>query len=272
MLFRTGCCTKACHLQASQQRRSREAVWREEITFAFGTTAMWNHVMWQHPDDYIKLNTEKSSKPHQQAAAGAASGVPAQLPRMPASKREELHKGHARWLTKKKQPFALVEDDEYRAIWRSATHGTYAPPDRTTLRSFILELSKDGQERVRVVNEELRNDHRKPSIAGDIWSTKNHTLSLLGITQYHINAKWEIEELLVAADPFSRERHTSHGRGNNAAHENLPAGYGLPGGYLLWGFQEDERQWKQHAEGLARIRRWLVCGPYCPTQPRIFYG
>lgn len=61
---------------------------------------------------------------------------------------------------------------------------------------------------MRAVNTALRADFRKQSIAGDIWSTKNHSVSLLGITQYHINADWEIEELLVAAEPFAHESHT----------------------------------------------------------------
>lgn len=50
-----------------------------------------------------------------------------------------------------------------------------------------------------------------PSIAGDIWSSKNHSVSLLGITQYHINIDWKIEELLVAVEPFSGESHTGEG-------------------------------------------------------------
>lgn len=58
------------------------------------------------------------------------------------------------------------------------------------------------------MNEALRLQGVKPSIAGDIWSSSNHAISLLGITQYHINASWKIEELLVAAEPFSRESHT----------------------------------------------------------------
>lgn len=161
--------------------------------------------MWHHPDEYVKLNKEKSMK---KGEPGMPSGVPAQLPKIPASLRDELHKLHARWLTKKKRPLSVVEDKEYRDIWRKALNGTYTPPDHTTLRGFILELSNEGQQRVATVNETLRRDHLKPSIAGDIWSSANHSISLLGITQYHINNNWEIEELLVAAEPFSRESHT----------------------------------------------------------------
>lgn len=209
---------KAKHALCTLPSRDKyETVCNEEISHAAGTTSLWNHIMWHHPDDYIKLNKEKASKSGwtSQAAGsgvlgtqGLPSGVPAQLPRMPASKRDELHKAHARWLTKKKRPLTVVEDEEYRDMWRVATNGTYQPPDRTTLRSFVLELSKEGQDRVRQVNEALRQDHRLPSIGGDIWSSKNHSISLLGMTQYHINSNWEIEELLLAADPFSRESHT----------------------------------------------------------------
>mmetsp|Transcript_49545 Transcript_49545/g.123177 ORF Transcript_49545/g.123177 Transcript_49545/m.123177 type:complete len:103 (-) Transcript_49545:81-389(-) len=78
---------------------------------------------------------------------GEIDEVPAQqqLSKMPASLRDELHKAHARWLTKKRRPLTLVEDAEYREIWKKGTHGTYSPPDCTTLRAFILELlSKEG--------------------------------------------------------------------------------------------------------------------------------
>lgn len=82
----------------------------EEISFAGGTTGLWNHCMWHHPDKYIKLSKEKPQK--KGAASGGTGGVPAQLPKMSGAMRHELHKAHARWLTKKKRPLSIVVDPD----------------------------------------------------------------------------------------------------------------------------------------------------------------
>ena len=114
---------------------------------------------------------------------------------------------HARWLVKRKRPLSLPEDPEYREIWARAMNNAYIPPDKTTTRAHVLQLSAEGQARLFDINKHLRDDFRKPGAAGDIWSSGG--VSLLGICHYSITDTWEIDEFILAAAPFSDESHTS---------------------------------------------------------------
>lgn len=112
----------------------------------------------------------------------------------PVARRDELHKAHSLWLVRTKRAFCLTEDKEYRAIWRRALHGAYIPPDRKTVRSHVLMLAKEGLEYVTEINSNLRAEGIQVAISGDIWSDRG--VSLLGICQYHIDAKFKIHELV----------------------------------------------------------------------------
>ena len=46
-------------------------------------------------------------------------------------------------------------------------------------------------------------------MAGDVWSDRG--VSLLGLTEYFMTEDWKIDELVLAASPFSKERHTTGG-------------------------------------------------------------
>ena len=52
--------------------------------------------------------------------------------------------------------------------------------------------------------EKFRGGHQAGD-AGDIWSDRG--VSLLGLCEYYMSATWTIEQLVLAATPFS-ERHT----------------------------------------------------------------
>eukprot|EP00966_Prymnesium_polylepis_P285234 6589028-Prymnesium_polylepis.1 len=151
-------------------------VCREAISTTYGPTNMWNHVEYVHPADFIRLKGPSAPLPKMVATTGIA---------VPESKRDELHKAHARWIVKRKRSFAITEDEEYRDIWRRAMNGAYIPPDHTTLRSHILQLSGEGLQRVVDVNTALREAGIKPGAAGDIWSDRG--VSLLGVCEYYIN-------------------------------------------------------------------------------------
>ena len=67
------------------------------------------------------------------------------------------------------------------------------------------------------INTALRSVGIKPAMAGDVWSDRG--VSLLGLTEYFMTEDWKIDELVLAASPFSKERirrvgapHDSYGR------------------------------------------------------------
>ena len=153
--------------------------------------------MFKHPDVYIKL------KP---------PGEPLSLKVDPQSKmnvlpgkhRDAIHKAHARWLCKRKRPLSLPEDPEYHDLWNVAMRGAYTPPDHKITMSNVLILSGEGKKKLHDVNTSLRTVGIKPGMAGDIWSDRG--VSLLGLCEYYMSDEWEIEQLVLAATPFS-ERH-----------------------------------------------------------------
>ena len=171
-------------------------VCNEPICVKHGPTGMWNHLQWIHPDEYIRCRG--TGKP-----LGPASAQPGVLA-VPADKRDELHKAHARWLVKSKRPLSLPEGPEYRDIWTRALHGAYTPPDATTVRSHMLQLSGEGRQRLVDVNTALHEAGIKPCGAGDIWSDRG--VSLLGICEYYINQGWEIVELVCNTLPPATPR------------------------------------------------------------------
>ena len=158
----------------------------EPISIGYGPTNLWNHLEYVHPADFIRLKGPSAPLPKIATTALA----------VPESKRDELHKAHARWIVKRKRPFSIVEDEEYRDVWRRAMNGAYIPPDHNTLRGHVLLLSKDGQQRLVDVNTALRATGIKPGAAGDIWSDRG--VSLLGMCEYYMSDDWEIVELVRA--------------------------------------------------------------------------
>ena len=100
--------------------------------------------------------------------------------------------------------------------------GSYTPPDRHTLKSHVIQLSAKGQQKVYDINQSLRDNHIKPGMAGDIWSSGG--VSLLGLVQYHMTQDWKIEELLLAATPFGDERHTGEAIGAKTREACVAAG------------------------------------------------
>ena len=55
-------------------------------------------------------------------------------------------------------------------------------------------LAKEGLEYVTEINSNLRAEGIQVAVSGDIWSDRG--VSLLGICQYHIAAKFKIHELV----------------------------------------------------------------------------
>ena len=117
----------------------------------------------------------------------------------PVKRRDELHKAHALWLVRCKRAFSLVEDKEYRDLWRRALHGAYNIPDRKTMHAQVVMLAKEGIEHINEINHNLLEEGIKVAAAGDIWSDRG--VSLLGICQYHIDNRWKINELVSPPPP-----------------------------------------------------------------------
>ena len=158
---------------------------------------MWNHCLYQHKADYIRL--KPASDPLDLKMVEQTK-----LPAVSTKVRDMLHKATARWLVKRKRPLRLPEDPEFRDLWRLAMHGAYTPPDHTTVLSHVVLLGGEGKQKLFDVNTSLRLRGIKPAVAGDIWSS--HGVSLFGMCQYHMTDDWEICELLLAASPFSQRQ------------------------------------------------------------------
>ena len=168
------------------------------ISIVGGPTGLKNHMMYVHPDEYIKMAPpvdKLNLKLDPQMKINALT----------AKQRDELHLAHARWLCKRKRPLSLPEDEEYHDIWNLAMKGAYTPPDRKHIMAGVLSLSAQGKAKLIEVNTMLRAQGIKPAMAGDIWS--DHGVSLLGLCEYYMSDEWTIEELVLAATPFD-ERHT----------------------------------------------------------------
>lgn len=169
----------------------------EVVSVKAGPSVMWNHTMYKHKADFIRLK---------------GTGVPleldgqSKLPAVSAKHRDAIHRATARWLVKRKRALSLPEDPEFHDVWKIAMMGSYTPPDHKIVLSNVLQLSGEGMQKVVAKNTALRAEGIKPAMAGDIWGDRG--VSLLGICEYYMTDNWEIEELVVAAKPFS-ERHTA---------------------------------------------------------------
>ena len=170
----------------------------EAISAVAGPTGLKNHIMYKHPDTYIKMAppTDKLN---------VQLDPQTKMLALPAKQRDEIHLAHARWLCKRKRPLSLPEDEEYHDIWNVAMKGAYTPPDHKQIMAGVLALSAQGKAKLFDVNSSLRKAGIKPAMAGDIWSDRG--VSLLGLCEYYMSDDWTIEELVLAATPFS-ERHT----------------------------------------------------------------
>jgi hypothetical protein len=78
----------------------------EEISIVGGPTGLWNHLMYKHPEDYIRL--KPASEP-----LNLKVDPQSKMNALPAAHRDAIHKAHARWLCKRKRPLSLPEDKEY---------------------------------------------------------------------------------------------------------------------------------------------------------------
>ena len=171
----------------------------EPISIRGGPSAMWSHTMFKHPNDYIRLKppTEKLN---------LTIDPQTKMNALPAKHRDEIHKAHARWLCKRKRPLSLPQDPEYHDVWNVAMRGAYTPPDHKIVMSNVLLLSGEGKKKLFDVNNSLRAAGIKPAMAGDIWSDRG--VSLLGLCEYYMSDEWSIEQLVLAAKPFNKVRHT----------------------------------------------------------------
>ena len=163
-----------------------------------GPSAMKNHCMYKHPDKYIELMPASEK-------LNLKLDPQTKLMALPAKHRDAIHKAIARWLCKRKRPLSLPQDPEFHDVWDVAMKGAYTPPDHKLVLSNVLLLSKEGQMKLYDVNTSLRANGIKPAMAGDIWSDRG--VSLLGLCEYYRSSEWTIEELVLAASPFS-QRHT----------------------------------------------------------------
>jgi hypothetical protein len=163
------------------------------------------HISYVHPknfEQHVKKHKDDKEAKQQSTLFNAGSA-----PKFTDSKRERLHRRLAHWCASRDMADSTCErHTELREAFEDATSGAYLPPDHHQVRNQQIYMGSKGLELVNEVNKQLEEDDISPSISGDIWS--DQTISLLGITEYFINREWEFCELLVSAEPFSKERHT----------------------------------------------------------------
>ena len=169
------------------------------ISTKAGPAGLWNHAMYHHKPDYMRL------KPPTETLDFTVDPQ-AKLAALAPKLRDAIHKAIARWLVKRKRPLSLPEDPEFHDIFKIAMQGSYAPPDHKIVLSNVLLLAGEGKKKLYDVNTSLRANGMKPAMAGDIWSDRG--VSLFGMCEYYISDEWEILELVLAAKSFS-ERHTA---------------------------------------------------------------
>ena len=88
-----------------------------------GPSGMWNHLAYKHKDVYIRLKASNGTI--------SASVSPTAVVGVPAAMRDNLHRMHARWLTKTKRPLVLPSDPYYRDIFKVTMQGVRTcPPTR----------------------------------------------------------------------------------------------------------------------------------------------
>ena len=107
----------------------------EKISTLGGPTGMKSHIMYRHPDDYIKM-APPSEKLNVQLDPQEKMNA------LPSKHRDEIHKAHARWLVKCKRPLSLPQDKEYHDLWNVAM----TPPDHKKVLSDVLLLSGEGKQ------------------------------------------------------------------------------------------------------------------------------
>jgi hypothetical protein len=171
----------------------------QDLDHKTGPAGLWNHCMYIHKEDYIRLKpaTEKLD---------LTIDPQTKMPALASKHRDAIHKAISRWIVKRKRALSLPEDPEFHDIFKVAMRGAYTPPDHKLVVSNVLLLSGEGKKKLFDVNTALRAEGIKPAMAGDIWSDRG--VSLLGLCEYYMSEKWTIEELVLAASPFS-ERHTA---------------------------------------------------------------
>ena len=110
------------------------------------------------------------------------------------------------WIVRRKRPFSICEDEEFRDVFDNIFKGGYIPPCHKLVNQHVLSLSTEGRAKVCSALKDLFDEGISPCIAGDIWSEGG--VAIFGILVYWLSADGEYIERLLGALPFSAVRHT----------------------------------------------------------------
>ena len=152
-------------------------------------------------------------------------------PKLTEPRKNECDRACARWLCKSARPVTLPEKDKpFGDFIKVLTSGAWAPPNHHNVSGHILQMSAEGQVRLKEWVTGMMIDRIKPTMAGDIWSDRG--CSLMGINLYGISKIWTLDEWLAAATPFGSIRHTG------AAIDSITVD-ALKRGGISWGSQAE---------------------------------
>lgn len=129
----------------------------DKISIKTGPAGLWNHCMYIHKEDYIRLKpaTEKLD---------LTIDPQTKMPALASKHRDAIHKAISRWIVKRKRALSLPEDPEFHDIFKVAMRGAYTPPDHKLVVSNVLLLSGEGKKKLFDVNTALRAEGIKPGV------------------------------------------------------------------------------------------------------------
>ena len=164
----------------------------ESISIKGGPSGLWNHCMYQHKADYVRIKPPTEE-------LNLVIDPQTKMPALGAKHRDAIHKALACWIVKRKRPLRLTEDPEFHDVFKVAMMGAYTPPSHHIINSNVLLLSGEGKQKLFDLNTRVRAEGIKLAAAGDIWSDRG--VSLFGMCEYYMSGDWTIKELCGARAP-----------------------------------------------------------------------
>ncbi|KAK3280619.1 hypothetical protein CYMTET_11547 [Cymbomonas tetramitiformis] len=172
------------------------------IAVSGNTPNMRSHLAHVHKDIFCDMiSSAAGSGAGDSGGSGLCSGsgtntdsqqtaiTAAQLPPVPNERRDALHKLISLWIVRRKRPFSICEDQEFRDVFDHIFQGGYIPPCHKLVNQNVLSLSTEGRAKVCSALKDLFREGISPCIAGDIWSEGG--VAIFGILVYWLTADGE---------------------------------------------------------------------------------
>eukprot|EP00918_Siedleckia_nematoides_P038183 GHVU01082962.1.p1 GENE.GHVU01082962.1~~GHVU01082962.1.p1 ORF type:complete len:552 (-),score=62.36 GHVU01082962.1:71-1726(-) len=158
------------------------------------SSGCWRHLQSRHPDEYKRLRNATDGN----------------FPPLPEDSRLGIDRTLALWIARRCRPINCLADPELGDAFDQASRGTYKIPSPYKVRQLLKGMYAETVSAARAIISSILAAKRKMAIAADVWSKGG--VSLLGIVGYVIvpdAGTFTVREILLAAIPFGRKRHTA---------------------------------------------------------------